>query len=261
MSRSCRWLGVFAGGVVLLGLPGSCLAGMITLGGSLLSQSVATPMLLAGDQTVDAPFMASMPDVGVIRGTVQVGNSGATAGVIRLIDFQFQSLRPAGAGDVSFTLAVDQDFVYAGPARVNSAFALSGVATFTASPQSASGQVAGFFGVVLDPLPFSASANPQAAFPQVQDFGTTGSLQGLPAGQTMTLELSLALRLSDNAVGSGPRFDSPGGSGPFVSIGYAAPVAEPATAALLGVSALALLGYAWRRAGNFTHLFPAAGAP
>jgi hypothetical protein len=226
-------------------LPGSSLAGTITLGGDLLSESVATPMLLGSGEAFDLPFTASMPGVGMVRGTVHLGNEAALAGVIRLVDLQFQSLRPSGAGDVSFTLAAAQDFAYAGPPSVNGFFSLSASATLTAFPQSARGQVAGFLGVVLDPLPFGFTANPQATFPQVQEFNTTGGLQGLGAGNVMSLQLSLSLRLSDNAVSAGPRFEPPGGSGELVSIGYAAPISEAASVNL--VSVLVLLGCVCRR--------------
>lgn len=244
-------LSFFVLGILLLfGLPRCSLAGMITIDGNLLNESVATPARLAGGETFDLPFAASMPDLGMLSGSVHIGNEAATAGVIRLLDLQFQSLRPRGAGDISFRLDVDQEFAYAGPPQVDGAFSLSGSTTFTAFPQSASGFVAGFLVIAtLDPLPFAFAADPQASFPQTQAFGTTGGIPGLPARDTMRLSLILSLVLSDNALSSGPRFESPGGSGEFASIGYTSPspVPEPATATLLGVSALALLGYAWPR--------------
>jgi hypothetical protein len=248
-------------------VPGYSLAGTITVSGSLLGESIATPTLLGGGETFDLPFAANFMDLGVISGIVHLGNEAAAAGVIRVVDLQFQSLRPRGAGEVSFTVAVDQDFAYAGPPRVDGAFSLSSRAVFTAFPQSASGMVAGFLGVVLDPLPFAFAANPQDSFPQVQDFGTAGTLQAIPASETMSLRLLLSLRLSDNALSPGPRFEAVGGSGEFMSIGYtasASPIPEPSTQILLGLSALTLLGYAWRRrrVGNLIPLFsPAADSP
>jgi hypothetical protein len=121
---------------------------------------------------------------------------------------------------------------------------------FTRVPQNSNGFLAGFLGVALDPFPFGFAADPQASFPQLHDFGTAGTLQGLPATEVMSLQLSLSLRLSDNALGSGPRFDSTGDGGEFASIGYmasAVPAPEPSSQILLGLGTLSLLGYAWRR--------------
>jgi len=230
-------------------LPRSSPAGTISIGGSVLGESVATPRLLGGGDTFDLSFAATVTDLGVVSGIVHIGNDAATAGVIRLANLQFQSLRPKGAGDITFTLTVDQDFAYAGPRSVDGAFSLTGSTTFTAFPQSSGGHVAGLLGVVLDPLPFAFAANSQGSFPQVEEFGTTGGLQGIPAAETMSLRLYLSLRLSDNTLPAGPRFDAPGG-GEFISIGYrasAAPIPEPSTQILLGVSTLTLLGYAWQR--------------
>jgi hypothetical protein len=243
--------------LVLLGLPCAASAGTITYGGDLLEGSVATPPLLEGGATLDVPFGACVPGLGRVSGRVLLENGAATAGVIRLVDLQFQSLRPLGAGDVGFTLAVDQDFAYAGPPQVDGAFSLSGSTTFTADPQSSGATVAGYLGVVLDPLPFTFASDPQAPFPQEQAFGTAGGLAGLPAEETMSLRLFLSLRLSDNALSPGPRFEAPGGRGEFVSIGYTAgaapnpgpppaPNPEPSALTLLGLGALGLLGYAWR---------------
>jgi hypothetical protein len=243
-----RWLLSSLVALFLFGMPQACLAGIITYGGDLLQGLSQTPLLLAGGQMVDTPFSASVPNLGVLSGDVQLENVAGTAGAIRLVNFQFQSLRPAGTGDVSFTLLVDQNFAYAGPPTVKGTFSLSGSTTFTASPQSSSGFVAGFLGVVLDPLPFSFTAGPQGSFPQKQEFGMVGSLPALTAEETMRIQLSVSLRLSDNALSPGPRFDGAGNGGEFASLSYAAsPVPEPATEVLLGLGVLSVLGYAWRR--------------
>jgi hypothetical protein len=226
------------------------MAGTITFGGNLLQGSSQTAPLLGGGETVDVPFSASVADLGVVSGNLFLGNMAGNSGVIRVTDLLFQSLRPAGAGDVSFTLSVNQDFAYAGPPTVDGAFSLHGSTTLTTAPQSSNGFLAGFLGVVLDPFPFGFAADPQGSFPQVYDFGTAGTLQALPATEVMNLQLSLSLRLSDNALGSGPRFDSTGDGVEFASIGYmasAAPVPEPSSQILLGLGALGLLGYVWRR--------------
>jgi hypothetical protein len=225
--------------LIVSGMPRSLLAGTISIGGDLLVESATTPARLEGGGKFDFPFAASVPDQGMVSGLVHIGNDAATTGVIRLSQLQFQSLRARGTGEISFTLSVDQDFAYAGPPRVDGTFSLSGSTTFTAFPQSSGGQVAGFLGVVLDPLPFSFAANSQSSFPQMQQFGTEGMLRGLVASETMSLRLLLSLHLSDNALSGGPSLEDSGAE--FVSIGYtasAAPVPEPSTKILIGVGIL-----------------------
>jgi hypothetical protein len=208
-------------------------------------RSIDTPPLLGAGMELDEPFHASVPGTGAVDGTIQLRNEADTSGVIRVTDLQFQSFRPAGGGSVLFTVAVDQAFAYAGPPRVDGTFGLSGSTLFTASPQSSSGFIAGVMGFVFDPLPFSFAATAQDPFPQKKDFGFVSDLPMLPAMSPMNLRLNLSLSLSDNALSTGPRFDSPGGTGEFARIGYGPAVPEPSGLALLGLGVLGLIGYAW----------------
>ena len=250
--------------LVLFGLCPAARAGSITFGGDLagvLGGPVGTPVLLAGGTILDIPFSAALLGVGSVMGTVRLQNNpAATSGRIAINDFVFQSFRPSGAGPVSFTALIEQDYAYTGgpvgsfPTGGGS-FSLDSVTTFTGFPpftlrQSATvGECAGFEASCPGPggVGFRLTS-PGPPFPQTVPFGLVGDAFILPLTAPVHLELGLALTLSDNAFGVGPRIAS-GPSGSVESIGYVGPAAipEPSTCTLLGIGLLGLLAYGRRR--------------
>src|SRR5262245_34655505 len=153
-----------------LGLPPAAVSGTITFGGDVVTGTIPTPALIDAGGT----FFLVLDPVGEFRGLVLTmrNNAAATAGEIAVDRFGFRSLRPAGAGGVTFTLAIDQDFAYAGAPAVAGFHDAAGAATFTGSPQRASVSSGGFIEGLGGTLPvFDGAADPAGSFPQVRDFG------------------------------------------------------------------------------------------
>jgi hypothetical protein len=247
--------------LVLFGLCPAARAGTITFGGDLaglLGGPVGTPFLLAGGTILDIPFSAALAGVGSVMGTVRLQNNpAATSGGIAINDFVFQSFRPSGSGPVSFTALIEQDYAYSGgpgSGGFNGGTFLNSVTTFTGFPQSATvAQCAAFQGSCPGPggVGFTLTATPGGPFPQTVPFGFVGDAILPLTAPVQHLELGLALTLSDNAIGVGPRIaNGPGGS--VYSIGYSGPAAipEPSTWTLLGIGLVALVAYGRRRQGS-----------
>src|SRR5262245_57584845 len=244
--------------LVLFGLCPAARAGSIKFGGDLagvLGGPVGTPVLLAGGTILDIPFSAALPGVGSVMGTLRLQNNpAATSGQIAINNFVFQSFRPSGAGPVSFTALIEQDYAYSGGPRsggFNGGAGLNSVTTFTGFPQSATvAQCAAFQRSCPGPggVGFTLTATPGGPFPQTVPYGFVGDAILPLTAPVQHLELGLALTLSDNAIGVGPRIASgPGGS--VYSIGYSGPAAipEPSTCTLVGIGLLALLACGRRR--------------
>ena len=230
-------------------LPRGAAAGTITYGGDLapaLGGSVVTPPLIDAGGTLNVPIgPVSLPLVGSIQGTVRLQNNGAASGgSVEVIGLTFQSLRPAGLGGVTFTLAVDQDFAYLGAPFVLGAHDVIGSATFTAFPQSATASGTGFIeGLGGGSFPFSLSATAGGPFPQTQPFGIVADFAPVPAAAPVNLRLTLSLSLSDNAQATGPRVDITS----RVAYQTVGGVPEPSAFLLLCCGGLILLGLSRRR--------------
>src|SRR5262249_4808630 len=145
--------------------------------------------------------------VGVfLGGVVELRNDpSGTAGTVRATNFSLRSLQPAGAGGLTLTLTIDQDFAYLGPPAVNGAHDLLATATFTAFPQSAGASSTGFIRSTGNLLPLDFAANPAGPFPQDQSASLTSDFLVAPAATPLHLQLIVELTVSDNASGNGPR--------------------------------------------------------
>lgn len=254
LSRGLLWT---LGLLVLFGLCPNARAGSITFGGDLagvLGGPISTPALLAGGTILDIPFSAALLGVGSVMGTVRLQNNpAATSGRIDIDDFVFQSFRTTGAGPVSFTVLIEQDFAYTGGPVGGGGLLMNSLTTFTGFPQSATVAQCGVFERSC-PSPggagFPQTATPGGPFPQTVPLSFVGDAFFLPLTAPVHVELRLALTLSDNAIGVGPRIaDGPDPPGSVLNIGYVGPAAipEPSTCTLLSIGLLALFAYGRRR--------------
>jgi hypothetical protein len=224
-------------------------AGLIIFGGDLagaLSSPVSTPATLSAGAMPTFHFdSGTVPGIGRVSGDVVLANSAdATAGSITVTNFSFVSARPPGTGPVGFTLAVSQDFTYAGPPLVSASEALNGLYTFTALSQSGlvslSDAVNSF---VLTPFTVPGQGS-GSSFPQTVPINPASPPDlGVPAATPVHLDLFLGVSLSDNAQGNGPRVDLSS-----AVVRYSAVVPEPGTLVLSSVGGvLTGLGYHRRR--------------
>jgi hypothetical protein len=244
--------------LVLFGRCPAAFAGSITFGGDLagvLGGPIGTPALLAGGTILDIPFSAALAGVGSVTGTVRLQNNpAATSGGVAINDFVFQSFRPSGTGPVSFTALIEQDYAYSGgpgSGGFNGISFLNSVTTFTGFPQSATvAECAAFQRSCPAPsgVGLTLTPTPGGPFPQTVPFGFHGDAILPLTAPVQHLELGLALTLSDNAIGVGPRIAN-GPGGPVYSISYSGPAAIPeiSTCTLLAIGLLGLLAYGRRR--------------
>jgi hypothetical protein len=220
---------------------------MITFGGDLagtLTPFVTPTTITAGDMPVFHFDSGDVTDVGRVSGDVVLANDPtATAGSITVTNFSFVSFAPFGAGPISFTIDVSQDYDYNGPAQTLGSESLAGAYTFTEFPQGGAVTLTTAVNTfVLPPILDSGASNPPP-FPQtvlINPFPPPN--QTIAALMPMHLDLILGASLSDNASGSGPRLDMS-----IAQVSYAA-VPEPGslTQLVIGAGVLALR-YAARR--------------
>jgi hypothetical protein len=212
-------------------------AGMITFGGDLagmLGGPLGTPALIGGGQTVTRAFDSMVvAGIGRVQGSVIFRNNAtATAGDITLTDFVFESDKPANTAAITFSIDIDQDFTYAGGPMIDGRQSLNGAFTFTAGPQDGviRRMVSSLERMVFPDLA-DVGMSGAGMFPQVDPIGPLmNNLMGIPAAAPIEAEMFLAMALSDNALGIGPRISLP--SSAFLSYAsegedFLQPIPEP----------------------------------
>jgi hypothetical protein len=223
-------------------------AGTITFGGDLAGalSPIATPTTIAAGGMPDFAFdSGSVANVGQVSGDVVFSNnSDATAGSITITNLSFVSSAPLGAGPVSFTVAISQDFDYNGLPHVLGSESLGGAYTFTAFPQSGlASTTSDVSSVALEPF-LALGSSSAGAFPQsvpINPSPPPGTL--VAASNPLHLDLFLGITLSDNALGSGPSAVISD-----ASVSYVSAIPEPSTWVLVLTGTLALAAAATLRA-------------